>query len=202
MLNLWQGGKKHLELLAIHNSRLLLQICFDQWPHAVSAVPTQSHHQTLLLDLLTDLMQLERPTQHAFHAIHLPSAMLWKTASTKSDLQELACSETKISKVFPPWLIGSSAPQRTTSSVPRPLLVPQRTVPFDLPADCRSFSQTYMAREKAPCHHQCNFMNAFMASKGACVFEKQLAAKLPTFSATTAILGRFPAAIDPSNLRL
>lgn len=65
VLNLWQGGKTHLELLAIHNSRLLLQICFDQWPHAVSAVPTQSHHQTLLLDLLTDLMQLERPTQHA-----------------------------------------------------------------------------------------------------------------------------------------
>ena len=51
--------KKHLELLAIHNSRLVLQICFDQWPHAVSAVPTQSHHQTLLLDLLTDLTQLE-----------------------------------------------------------------------------------------------------------------------------------------------
>ena len=50
---------------AFSNTQQLLQICFDQSPHAVSAVPTQSHHQTLLLDLLTDLTQLERPTQHA-----------------------------------------------------------------------------------------------------------------------------------------
>lgn len=63
VLNLWQGGKKASG--AFSNTQQLLQICFDQSPHAVSAVPTQSHHQTLLLDLLTDLTQLERPTQHA-----------------------------------------------------------------------------------------------------------------------------------------